>query len=297
MDSKNFGKLISLLRREKFDETGESWTQKHLADASNLSLAIIQNVESGKKKHLESEDLAALATALQLTTLERREFFCAATDNPDNQAIKNHKTKPLEEFINLLAECDLPGYISDPYMDVLAVNALFINLLKLSPDLFSKSQQIMAGSNEMRFSFDTQMGYKNLLGDKWPIFAIESIRMFRYRTLRYRTTAYFQQLYRALCKYPQFKKYWLQTRELDEDQDMFADLIHITYKHNDFGQLSYFPMRNIAMTIWGELYLTVYSPTNRNTLRAFMHLAEHRGNVVYRLAQLPDKYITNGKIN
>ena len=73
MDKKAFGKLLAVLRDEVH------WTQADLAEMVEVETGVISNLERGTKKNLEPELLFRLANALGLTTLERREFFLAAS--------------------------------------------------------------------------------------------------------------------------------------------------------------------------------------------------------------------------
>lgn len=73
MNRKEFGQLLATLRKDM------GWTQFQLAELVEIDEAVISQVERGVKKHYEPELLFSLANAFQLTTLERREFFLAAS--------------------------------------------------------------------------------------------------------------------------------------------------------------------------------------------------------------------------
>ena len=79
MNRKDFGRLIAALRKEHFDPVaGKVWSQKVLAQKTNLSSKIIVNLERGVKVNLDETTLIQLADAFSLTPLERQEFFAAA---------------------------------------------------------------------------------------------------------------------------------------------------------------------------------------------------------------------------
>ena len=83
MNQVDFGKLIASLRKEHEGEDGAPWNQEKLSQEANLAAGssifsedIISSVERGRRKP-ERQTLLALATALQLTSDERKEFFLA----------------------------------------------------------------------------------------------------------------------------------------------------------------------------------------------------------------------------
>src|ERR1051325_11756531 len=73
MNRKEFGQLLATLRQDL------DLTQFELAEFADVDEAVISQMERGVKKHFEPELLFQLANALQLTTLERREFLLAAS--------------------------------------------------------------------------------------------------------------------------------------------------------------------------------------------------------------------------
>lgn len=88
MHPKEFGQLVAALRKEQFDPViGKAWSQKMLAQSTQLSERVIANIEQGQKINLEVEILVRLANAFRLTTLERREFFAAATRLSDPEVV------------------------------------------------------------------------------------------------------------------------------------------------------------------------------------------------------------------
>ena len=68
MNRKEFGQLFATLRQDL------DWTQFQLSEYADIDEPVISQIERGVKKFFEPELLFQLANALQLTTLERREF-------------------------------------------------------------------------------------------------------------------------------------------------------------------------------------------------------------------------------
>jgi transcriptional regulator with XRE-family HTH domain len=82
MNREDFGELVATLRQDM------NWKQSQLAEYANLDDAVISQIERGVKKHFEPELLFQLANVFQLTTLERREFFLAASGLDQKQIVR-----------------------------------------------------------------------------------------------------------------------------------------------------------------------------------------------------------------
>src|SRR5581483_93373 len=83
---------------------------------------VISKLERGVKKHFEPDLLFRLANVLQLTTLERREFFLAASGF-DAQKI-------LKKMLDLMGQVRLPAFVIDVYGDVIAANNCILAFFK-----------------------------------------------------------------------------------------------------------------------------------------------------------------------
>ena len=90
MNRKDFGELLSTLRQDL------DWTQFNLSEYANVDEAVISQIERGVKKFFEPELLFNLANALQLTTLERREFFLASA-RPKRERLGCKTCRALEQ--------------------------------------------------------------------------------------------------------------------------------------------------------------------------------------------------------
>lgn len=126
MDRFEFGVLIAMLREDM------EWTQSELAEYSGLDTAIISQIERGVKKHFDPELLFCLANSFHLTTIERREFFLAASGINEKRLIRQPSAalatdtvdaeKVLRKMIAIIEAQRLPAFIMDVYSDVLALN-------------------------------------------------------------------------------------------------------------------------------------------------------------------------------
>src|SRR6185436_17454386 len=86
MNRKEFGQLLATLRQDL------DWTQFQLSEYADVDEAVISQIERGVKKFFEPELLFNLANALQLTTLERREFFLASSGLEQRQLVRQAST-------------------------------------------------------------------------------------------------------------------------------------------------------------------------------------------------------------
>lgn len=204
MQRNAFGQIVASLRKERRNPlTGRPWTQEQLAAASSLSLRVIANLEQGKKATLDGVMLENLASALQLTTLERREFFTLAIDLEDGSA-----TAPVfdvaaadAELLELFAGLHQPAFLYDDYFDILAANHAALMLHAIEPLWL----QNLAGEGErpnflhVIFAPDSPMRRSMQAG--WRMLALRNLHQFRAMTLRHRHTTRWHDLMAQLgCK-------------------------------------------------------------------------------------------------
>lgn len=210
MNRIEFGQLVTALRKEQRDENYNVWTQKTLGEKTGLGELVVGKIERGQRAILDENVLLCLANALQLTSLERKEFFFSALDiDSDQIAFKGSDSETiLNNLIEKMAEIQLPAYITDPFGDVVAANALIIGLLEISSDYIDSGYILPAGFNHMRVGFSPESGFSKLLGPQWHSAAIQIMQLFRGCSLRYRSSPYFAHTFSALRKYPLFGQYW-----------------------------------------------------------------------------------------
>ena len=157
MNRKEFGQLLATLRQDL------DWTQFELAEYAEVDEAIISQIERGVKKHFEPNLLFCLANALQLTTLERREFLLAASGLDQKQIVRQPSAgmstdvfnvrRVLDKMIELTGLVCLPAFLCDVYGDVIAANNIILSFFKVPPEYVEKAGQIPGGYNTARFNF------------------------------------------------------------------------------------------------------------------------------------------------
>ena len=294
MNRKDFGELVSTLRLDL------GWTQFQLAEYANVDVAVISQIERGVKKFFEPELLFCLANALLLTTVERSEFFLAASGLEEIQLLRQPTAavatdafdakKVLDRMVRLTGQIMLPSFMVDAYSDVIAANYMMTAFYNVPPALIETAAKIPGGYNTTRLNFGKDLGWRKQITENWDAYALNSMRAFREGTLRYRATPYFKYLmkvFRNPAEYPLFDRYWKMVSSTEQDKDMNLD--HFHYDHNEFGPLSYIASVTVAVTSFGNLYLVQNLPLDRHTDEVFTELKIKSGRGVLRLAPWPDK--------
>lgn len=273
MNRKNFGQLITALRNEQFDPIlGRAWTQKMLAEQTGLTERIIGDIERGQRVNLDAATLLALAKAFRLSTLERREFFAAVTEieDVDTSANKRPAQEILEELLETLATIHMPAFIHDPFFDLIAMNSLYRTFHQLPQSTFRNGTAISLEHNYLGLAFGEKAFLKRSLPQLWRQYVLRNILQFRYMTLRYRHTTYFQALFRALYKELVFREIWAQCLYLADD--VYSQIKINDYYHNYHGRISYAMTLTSTLTPYGYLYLSVLVPRDQYTDDVFAYL-------------------------
>lgn len=296
MNRKDFGELVAALRQDL------GWTQFQLAEYSNQDDAVISQIERGVKKFFEPDLLFCLANALQLTTLERKEFIFAASGLDEKQIVRQPSEamatdvfddkKILERIIKLTGELRIPAFICDVFSDVIAANYMMIGFYDVPPEVVENAPRVPAGYNTTRLNFGRNMLARSQVTDHWDAYAINSMRSFRENSLRYRAHPYFKylmKLFRNPAEFPFFDRYWKLVSSTQEDRDVTID--HMQYRHNKFGQVNYIASISSVVTSFGNLFLIQNLPLDEYTENVFNQLKLNAGLGVERFAPWPDKPI------
>jgi transcriptional regulator with XRE-family HTH domain len=294
MNRQEFGQLLATLRQDL------GWTQFQLAEYSDIDEAIISQMERGVKKFFESDLLISLANAFQLTTLERREFFLAASGVDQRQMMRqpsaaaatdtNHPTRILNYLIETLRSMRLPAFISDVYGDAIAANRAVIDFFHIPEAMIAAANQVPAGYNTIRMTFNRDLIAHSHVLDNWDAYAMATMSSYRAATLRYRAKPYFKYLlktFRDPIEYPLFDRFWKRVSSLETDNNMDSDRFH--YRHENYGEISYLTMRITTHTSFGEVFLLAYLPLDEHTEKIFSHIYQGAGKEIVRLAPWPEK--------
>ena len=294
MNRKDFGELLSTLRQDL------DWTQFNLSEYANVDEAVISQIERGVKKFFEPELLFNLANALQLTTLERREFFLASSGLDQKQIVRQPSAamttdvfnlrKILEKMIELTGQIRLPAFLCDVYSDVIATNQIVLSFFKVPPAFVGEADRIPGGYNTARFNFGKDLMARSHILDNWDNYALNSMRAFRENSLRYRAKPYFKYLmkvFRNPIEYPLFNRYWKMVSSVEQDKE--ANMDYFSFHHNEFGDIKYTSSSTVSITSFGELFLVQYLPLDVRTSQLFDDLAQQAGSGITRFASWPSK--------
>lgn len=295
MDRKEFGVLVSLLRQD----LGQ--TQFQLAENSQIDNAVISQIERGVKKHLDSTLLINLANALHLTTIERREFFLAASGIEQHQIIRQTSAalatdtidaeKVLGKMVRIIEKLHNPAFIMDVYSDVLAINFATLAFFQVPPEMMLTAASIPGGYSTVRMMFSKELAVRSKITENWDQYAVGSMRFVRENSLRYRAKPYFQYLmtaFRNQNEFPLFDRYWKMVSSFEQDREANVDVF--SYTHATFGRITYATATTTSITPHGELFLNQYQPLDEHTRSIFNTLADQAGEgVIAPLAPWPQK--------
>lgn len=295
MDRKEFGTLIAMLR-EDMDRT-----QFQQAEYAGIDVAVISQIERGVKKHLDSDLLFRLANSFHLTTIERREFFLAASGISEQRIIRQPTAalatdtidadKVLGKMVHIIQQLRLPAFIMDVYSDVLAINKPAFAFFQVNPAMMSNAALLPGGYSTVRMMFGKELALRSKILENWDQYAVGSMRFVRENSLRYRAKPYFQYLMKAFrnpTDFPLFDRYWRQVSSFEQDREANVDVF--AYTHTDFGRLYYATATTVSITPHGELFLNQYLPLDDPTRTLFETLANEAGyGVIAPLAPWPVK--------
>jgi transcriptional regulator with XRE-family HTH domain len=294
MHRKDFGLLLATLRQDL------DWTQFQLAEYANVDEAVVSQIERGVKKYFEPELLFCLANALQLTTLERREFFLAASGLDQKQLVRQQTMatatdvfnvrKILDKLVDLTGYVRLPAFLMDAYGDAVAANQIILSFFKVPAVILETAPQIPGGYNTIRVNFGKESVMHDRITSNWDGYALNSMRAFRENSLRYRAQPYFKYLMKAFrnpVEYPLFERYWKLVSSTEQDKELNLD--YFSFRHDAFGDVKYTASSTTTITSFGELFLIQYLPLDERTSQIFEQIAKEAGQVAIRIAPWPVK--------
>lgn len=296
MNRKDFGELVAALRQDA------GWTQFQLAEYSEIDVAVISQIERGVKKFFEPTLLFYLANAFQLSTMERREFFLAASGLDETQIVRQPSVavntdvfdakKLLEKMVRLTGDVRRPAFLLDVYSDVIAANKMIIAFYNVPSSMMETAADVPGGYNAIRLNFGRDLVAKKHVTDNWDYYAINSMHAFRSSSLQYRAKPYFKYLMKAFrnpAEYPFFERYWKRVSSADQDKE--ANIDQFSYYHSEYGQLKYLASTTTAITSFGNLYLVQNLPLDERTEDVFTQLRVKAGLGVIQLAPWPEKVV------
>lgn len=289
MKQKDFGALLKALRRSGTDPSGKSWTRDSLGRALKLSSDQVGRLERGERKFLDLETMSLLADCFNLTGLEKKEFFYAATGITDAELFSSEEpTTQLENLLGIVENLRLPVMILDVYADIVAINGMMADLYMFTPELTGQLREEAGGFNLLYILYANKDHLEGILGQNlWREVTNIEVLLFRRSTLRYRNSAYYNKIFNELLKFKQFDIDWYTNHKLLRRYDLTYEAFQ--YNHSVFGPLHYIALETKVHTSAGELLFLQYSPADEVTAKTFSSLAEANGNRYLKVAPWPTK--------
>ena len=298
MDRKQFGSLVSALRKEHIDEDGSRLTQTKLADKiagldpqTALNDIVIGKIERGERAILEDKTLLNLADALELTIGERRAFFMLATGldhlqiYPDEQGSE----QILSNALTMLADIRQPALLLDRYLDVVAANGLLLQLYQMSHIDLSGLAKQKGEMNLLSFIFSkTFAGVRAQMSPQvWHRFAVGNVIYFRRVTLPYRMTPYFKTLFSRLRRNRDFRWFWEQV--FYEERMYFVGGESFQMGAGENGRFRFLTAPLTTHTPFGNLEILTHIPLDVETAVSFHDMAQNTPSQAYQFAPWPEK--------
>jgi len=293
LNRKEFGQLIASLRQDL------SWTQAQLAENADLDNATLSNIERGAKRHLDPDILFKLANALQLTTIERREFFLGACGLEQEKMVRQpgpgtptpvFETEGLiNHLMGVMEQVLLPANLGDCYGDIVAVNTLLLEIFKVEAEALKVMVSTWGGFHNLHFVYG-MLQSQQALGEGYSKSAQDAIRAFREGSLRYRARPYYQSLlkkFRDPDQYPLFERYWRRVSTLEDDKASTLNSMQI--QHPQYGTLSLATTSSTTTTPYGELFLTYFLPMDHHTAASLVAMSAVSEPKALQLLSWPEK--------
>ena len=290
MEHTVFGKVVAALRKEQISfHSGQTWSQQDLAIESGLTPRIVGRIERGEQARLDGDVLGSLATAFNLTSLERREFFAMAIEVADQEIVRKDlcDNEVFTEVWKLLNSLCAPAFLTDPFSDIVGVNRSLLSFHNISLQELQSFRSTIVGVNNLGLLFAPGAPMKKALGLGWRSIAHANVQQWKVATLRYRHTIRFRQLFRELSKFAEFRMVWATGNDTEYAIEDCSRLRSCVYKHGTHGAVAYTVFVNISLSASGDLYLCAFVPQNSDTAILFHEIAGNDNSAVH-VSQWPN---------
>ena len=283
MEHETFGKIVAALRKEQVDPiSGHSWSQQNLADKTGFTQRIVSKIERGRQAKLDGEILRKLASAFNLTSLERREFFAMASEVNDDEIVRTDSCdeEVFAQVWELLNDLRAPAFLMDAYGDIIGVNRAMLAFHNVSIARIQDMKGTSVSVNNLALLLDNGTPLRQMMGHAWQSIALVNVQQWRVMTLRYRHTPRYSQLFASLSAYPEFRMFWAAGNDPERAIDDCSRFRSYSYNHGTHGHVAYTVFVNTSLSIHGELYFSVLVPRNAPTSSLFQILVGDHNNAV-----------------
>lgn len=289
MNLTEFGQLVKALRNSSIDGLGNRGMRESLSEFIHLTTHQLGRLEQGNRKYLDTQTLQLLAKSFNLTKLEQREFYAAASGLSDEVLYRHiEPAAQLNALVDFIERLQVPAYIVDAYTEMIAVNSSALKLYQIPPDVLEYARNKPLGFNTISYLYSSTLGIREIIGESnWREAADLFMMHFRRSTLRVRHTEYFSYIMKLLLNEKQFDIDWYSSHRYTDLKDIYYQ--YFAFKHPLYGLLNYIGTETTINTSKGSLYLMIFNPSDAATLSLFAELyrgAKHRAT---RLAPWPEK--------
>lgn len=298
MDRKAFGKLVAALRHAQFNEDGERLTQAMLAAKAQsldpttpLTELLIGKIERGERAILDRDLLLSLIDSLELTLGERQLFLQLASglENADLYPVTGDAATLLKAAMQRVADIQLPALLLDPYLNIIAVNALVLPFYQISLLDLQKRDSEPAQFNLIAMIFSDRFAHlrEQMPRQQWHTFAVGNVIYFRRTTLPYRMTPYFKQLFAHLWNNREFRWFWEQVHY--EEHLSFVGGESFEMAPESAGSLRFLTAPLVQLTPFGNLEIITHIPRDGATADFIHTLRQDCPAMAYPLSPWPHK--------
>ncbi len=272
--------MLKTLRRQKYDPIiGKVWSQDRLANEANLSVKIIGDIERGRRVNLDRNTLTDLANALNLNTLERFYFHRIATGAhlQSPPALNDSTSGFLAQKTGLIAKIQLPAYIHDNMLNIIAANSIWLNYYSLTTSSWDNK---ILPDNLIRMLVDPHTSIYQQHGAKWLSIARKIVYRFRAYSMADMTTDDYNQTLSQLMAFDGFRTLWIES--LHKSQQHWKESPMYDYDYLGQGTIRLISVNEHLVSEHGDFYLTTITPGNRLAVRVFDKLSRNSPADVYR---------------
>ncbi len=274
-----FGLVCASLRQDIIDpETGRSWSQTDLANACNLSIKIVGQIERGEKVNLDSETLLRFASVFQLTTVERNRFFSLATNIDRDNLVRADQSFKIarESAISKMETFQSPVLLHDGFYRILAINSAYANVYGLTQTYLDS----IDGGDPTKYHIarhihDPSSPVREVYASKIKATEVNNVNYWRYLALGHRHSELYDQIQTWLVEaYPKFEFLWNELLHSDGENEQTDLLRGFEHNHPHLGNLKYNVVATQLFSAEDELFLTLLVPMDRQTYTVFNSLVE-----------------------
>ncbi len=281
MQKENFGIICASLRNDILNmAAGRNWSQQDLADATDLPLKVIGQIERGEKVNLHSELLICLADAFNLTTTERKRFFSLASDITNEEVARDDQSisTVFDATVQEAQQIRQPVLLHDGIYRIIGLNTAYMQTYGLTSDyLGSIPESDPTKYHFVRHIHDEESPVRHVYKSQIEKVEMNNAVYWRFLSIAHRHDPLFNEIQdKLLSQYPRFAYLWNSLSHRFESVDASSLLRNFYCNHPNLGLLRYLIVSTQLYSGERELFMTQLSPTDHQTFSMFNKLIEDK---------------------